>query len=131
MGDFKMDFNDFSRLTEEMAVYCNQDVDLTAKLLLFLMEKENFPIEAVLDIEHKAAAIIAEQESYGFYIDIEMTRALNTKLLQEKGELARELSDIFSPKFLADGPVKSYKKLSKVKKYLPNNNYIPLLGTKS
>lgn len=130
LGDFKIEFHEFNSLTEEMAIYCNQDVDLTAKLLLFLLEKENFPIEKVVTIEHKAAAIIAEQEDNGFYIDIEMTRKLNTKLLQEKGELARELSSIFSPKFLKDGPVKTYNKLSKVKKYLPNNNYIPLLGTK-
>jgi len=130
LGDFKIDFNDFSKLTEEMAIYCNQDVDLTTRLLLFLMEKNNFPIESVIDIEHKAASIIAEQTSNGFYIDIKMAKALNTKLLQEKGELARELSAIFSPKFLKDGPVKTYNKLSKIKKYLPNNNYKPLLGTK-
>ena len=129
MGDFKIDFNDFSGLTEEMAIYCNQDVDLTTKLLLFLLSKEDFPTEKVLDIEHKAAAIIAEQEAYGFYVDIDKTRKLNTKLLKEKGELSRELLGIFSPKFLKDGPVKSYKKLSKVRKYLPNTNYKPLLGT--
>ena len=129
MGDFKIDFNDFSALTEEMTVYCNQDVDLTARLLLFLFTKENFPIEAVVDIEHKAAAIITEQESYGFYIDIDKARALNTILLKEKLELSSKLAEIFSPKFLKDGQVKTYKKPSKVKKYLPNPHYIPLIGT--
>lgn len=130
MGDHKLDFNDFSKLTYEMAYYCDQDVNLTAKLLLFLLAKENFPIQAVVEIEHQAAAIIAEQEDFGFYIDIELTRALNTKLLEEKGELKRTLSGIFKPKFLKDGPVKTYKKISHVKKYLPNLKYQPLLGTK-
>ena len=130
MNDFKIDYTDFSHLNEEMAIYCNQDTDLTAKLLIFLMDKENFPIEAVVDIEHKAADIIAQQTEQGFYLDIDMARKLNTDLLQEKGELSRKLLDIFHPKFMADGPVKSYKKQSIVKKYLPNNHYIPLIGTK-
>lgn len=129
MGDHKLDFNDFSKLTKEMTIYCDQDVDLTVRFLIFLLAKENFPIEAVVKIEHEVAAIIEEQENFGFYIDIEMTRALNTKLLEEKGNLKRDLSSIFLPKFLKDGPAKSYKKLSKVKKYLPNLKYKPLLGT--
>ncbi len=129
LGDFKIDFNDFSQMTKTMAVYCNQDVDLTVRLLLFLLEKENFPIEAVVDIEHRAAAVIAEQTKFGFYIDIEMTRKLNTDLLTEKLDLSTQLSDIFAPKWLKDGPEKTYKKPSKVRKYLPNNNYIPLIGT--
>ncbi|RKX82192.1 MAG: hypothetical protein DRP57_10390, partial [Spirochaetes bacterium] len=129
LGDFKLDFSDFSEMTKDMATYCNQDVDLTVQLLLFLLEKPNFPLEAVVDIEHKAATIIAEQTRFGFYIDIEKTRALNTKLLTEKLSLATELADIFSPKWLRDGPVKTYKKLSTTRKYLPDTTYIPLLGT--
>jgi len=123
LGDNKLVFKEFSQMTEEMAIYCNQDVNLTSKLLLHLMAQENFPLEQVIDIEHKAAAIIAIQATNGFYIDIELTRALNTKLLTEKGELARDLADIFSPKFLREGQSKTYAKPSKVKKYLPNPNF--------
>lgn len=131
LGNFKIQFEDFDNgLTEQLGIYCKQDVDLTVNLILFLQEKESFPLETVIEIEHQAAAIITEQTVFGFYIDIEKTRKLNTKLLTEKLELATELSAIFSPKFLRDGKVKSYKKLSKIKKYLPNTAYIPLIGTK-
>lgn len=123
LGNKKIAFKEFSEMTEEMQIYCDQDVNLTSDLLLHLLNQENFPLEAVIEIEHKAAAIIAEQTKFGFYIDIEKTRALNTKLLKEKGDLARKLSDIFSPKWLKDGPVKTYKKKSVVRKYIPNNNY--------
>jgi len=126
MGDFKIDYEDFSHLNREMAIYCNQDVSLTSRLLLFLLAKSNFPIEAVVDIEHKAASIIAEQTALGFHLDIVKARALNTALLTEKTELARQLSLIFKPKWLKDGQEKTYKKPSKVRKYLPNNNYIPV-----
>ena len=129
LGDFKLDFHSFDEMTEEMAIYCNQDTNLTVQLLLFLLEKENFPLEAVVDIEHKAAAIIAEQSIMGFYIDIEKTRALNTKLLTEKLDLSTQLSEIFAPKWLKDGTEKTYKKKSVVRKYLPNKHYKPLLGT--
>jgi hypothetical protein len=126
MGDFKIDFDDFSKLTEEMTVYCNQDTDLTARLLTFLMDKPNFPIEEVVKIESEAATVIAEQTSFGFYLDIGMAKVLNTRLLKEKGEIARELADIFSPKFLKDGPEKHYTKPSKIRKYLPDERYIPV-----
>lgn len=124
MGDFKIDFKDFSKLTEEMAIYCNQDTDLTARLLITLLDRKNMPLERVLNIEHRAATVIAEQTAFGFYIDIEMTKVLNTKLLKEKGEIARTLADIFSPKFLRDGQVKTYKKPSKMRKYVEDANYI-------
>jgi DNA polymerase-1 len=130
MGDFKLDFSDFSGLTEEMTIYGNQDVDLTAKLLLFLLAKDNFPIEAVVDIEHKAASIIELQTQFGFYLDITKARALNTKLLKEKLEIATELNKTFKPKWLKDGKMLCYKKKSIVKRFLPNPKYVPLLGTK-
>lgn len=126
----KIEYNDFSHLNKEMVTYCDKDTDLAADLLILLLSRDNFPLEAVVEIEHQAAQIIYEQTVFGFYIDIEKTRALNTKLLTEKLELATKLSAIFSPKFLRDGQIKSYKKLSKVKKYLPNTKYIPLIGTK-
>lgn len=130
LGDNKIVFKEFDKMTEEMQIYCDQDVNLTSNLLLFLLSKENFPLEAVITIEHQAATIIAEQERFGFYLDIEKTRELNTKLLTEKLSLATELSTIFHPKWLKDGKEKAYKKKSIVRKYLPNKNYIPLIGTK-
>lgn len=130
LGDFKIDYNDFSHLNAEMVVYCNQDTDLAVRLLLFLLEKEELPNYEVIDLEHKAANIIYEQTVAGFYIDIDALRTLNVAFLKEKGELYRRLSETFHPKFLRDGKVKTYKKLSTVKKYLPNKHYVPLLGTK-
>jgi hypothetical protein len=123
LGDAKIDYEDFSEMNEEMAIYCNQDVDLTVRLFINLINRDNFPLWNVVELEHKAAAIIAEQTKFGFYLDIDKARKLNTELLTEKGNLARELATIFKPKWLKDGPVKTYKKLSKVRKYLPNKDY--------
>jgi len=128
-GDSKIEFEDFSGLTEEMAIYCNRDTDLAVNFLLFLLEQDNFPLDKVVEIEHETAAIIQEQTHFGFYIDIDKANELNNDLLAEKLDLHTKLTSIFDPKFLPDGKVKTYKKLSISRKFLPDNNYVKLLGT--
>lgn len=130
LGDFKIEFEDFSGLTEQMVIYCNQDVDLTARLLLHLLGQHNFPSLRTITLEHKAASIIAEQTLYGFYVDIDKLHALNTSLLNTKLTLHEELSEIFKPKWLKDGKVKKYKGHSKSRKFVSDNHYIQLLGTR-
>ena len=129
--DQKLEFTDFDGgLTAEMVEYCLMDTVVLANFIRHLVVQENFPISTVITLEHEAAAIIAEQTQFGFYIDIDKARELNTNLLQEKFELATELDTMFNPKFLRDGQMKTYKKLSTVKKYLPNTHYHKLIGTK-
>lgn len=122
-GDHKLDYTDFSHLNEEMGIYCNQDTELAARLLVFLLEKEHFPTEQVIKMEHDVANIIYKQTQFGFYLDKELTVKLDTDLLKEKGELSRKLLEIFHPKFLKDGAEKSYKKVSTVRKYIENKNW--------
>jgi len=125
LGEEKIEFDEFDEgLTEQLATYCKQDTVVSADLTLFLLDRENYPIDAVVDIEHKAAAIIALQTDVGFYMDIAKARVLNTVLLKEKHELSRELLEIFSPKWLKDSPIKEYKKLSTIRKFIPTNQYV-------
>lgn len=130
LGDHKIEFKEFDEMTEEMAIYCDQDVNLTGRLLLHLLDQPNFPNWEVIELEHKVAGIIQEQTNYGFYFDVDKARALNTSLLTEKHEIATELSTMFSPKFLKDGQEKKYKGTTKSRKFLPDEHYQPLLGTK-
>lgn len=131
LGFSKLHFDEFDTgLTSEMAKYCIIDCEVTAKLFLHLTEQENYPLTDVIELETKAKTIIMFQEHLGFYLDIELTEKLNTELLTEKLDLFNQLEGMFSPKWLRDGQVKKYKKQSKVRKYLPNSKYVPLLGTK-
>jgi len=123
LGDSKLVFKKFDKMTKEMQIYCDQDVNLTSTLLLHLLKQENFPFKDVIILEHHTASIIAKQTEFGFYMDLKKTETLNTKLLKEKGELSRQLLDIFSPKFLKDGKEKMYKAISKTRKYLPNSKW--------
>jgi len=121
--NLKIEFNDFSKLSTEMIKYMEGDINVSKDLIDFLQQHPKYPSEAVIEIEHKAAAIITKQSIVGFHINIEKARELNTKLLKEKLQLANELSKIFKPKFLPDGPEQSTNKLIKRKVWLLDKNY--------
>ena len=124
LGNYKIQFEEFDEgLTEQMGIYCKQDADLTADLLLHLFSGEYFPNDEVITLEHKAASIIAKQESYGFYFDIDKARILNSELLAEKLAISQKLVPLFRPKLLPDGRVATYKKPMKSRRFLPNTNY--------
>ena len=126
----KIEFEDWSKLSTDMIEYMTGDVEVSFKLIHFLLSHKNYPIDKVVKIEHDVRKIISEQEVLGFYIDIELTRTLNTNLLKNKIQLQHKLQKIFLPKMLKDGPIKSYKKASKVRKYLPDERYInPWIST--
>jgi len=130
LGVHKDTFMEFDEgLSEKMATYCKIDTEVSAALILHLMQQTSWPLETVIELEHAAASIIQKQEVYGFYLDVDKARKLNTELLSEKLTLATELATMFSPKFLKEGQVKTYKKKSIVRKFLPNDHYTPLLGT--
>lgn len=124
LGHHKLDFHEFDEMTEEMAIYCKKDVDLTAELILFLFKSENFPLQQVVDIEHQTAAIITEQAAMGFYLDIDMADDLNTKMLQEKMQIHQSLLTEFKPKFLKKGKVISKLNPIKSKRYEPSISYV-------
>ncbi len=63
--------NDWTKLTTDMIEYCKQDVEVTHDLYLKLCSMPNYPLQSVIDLEQKVAAIIQKQEQAGFYFDIE------------------------------------------------------------
>lgn len=122
-GDYKLQFDDFSQLTEQMAVYCAQDVDLTYKLYQFLVTKPNCPNEQVMLVECKAAEMVAIQEAVGFYVDKEKARELFLSMKFKADNLERQLLKVFKPKFLPNGPLTTPAKPRREKRYLPNPTY--------
>lgn len=119
-GDYKLQFEDFTKLTDEMMVYCTQDVDLTWRLFCHLRKQANFPPEHVLELENLVAGIIQQQERYGFYYDEIKAREFMIKLRFKKLGLEQTLQRSFRPKFMPDGPVKTTNKVIKRKMYTKN-----------
>ncbi len=108
LGEHKGDYNDWSKFTEEMLSYNVQDVMVTAKLYNKLI-KGKTPARA-LQIEQDVQRIVTKQHMNGWKLDIKKAQALHVQLLANMEPLEKEIHEIFTPKFLAKGPIKVPKK---------------------
>ena len=108
LGEHKGEYNDWSKYTEEMEVYCIQDVVVTTKLYKKLM-KGKVPLEA-LQLEQDVQRIITQQYINGWKLDIKKAQELHVILLANMEPLEKEIHEVFLPKFLAKGPTKIPKK---------------------
>ena len=79
--------------TPDMQRYCEQDVMVTKKLF-DLLKSKNIPEESI-ELEHKFAKIIGQQEQRGVYFDKQKAIELAGKLIQEKTRLEGELKLAF------------------------------------
>jgi DNA polymerase III epsilon subunit-like protein len=95
LSDYKIDFKDFSEYSEEMAVYCRQDVSVTYKLFQHI-QKQNYP-EPALKLEHDFALAIERQIRSGFPFDVDACLDLVDDLRTKETELATHLKQIFPP----------------------------------
>lgn len=89
---------DWSQYSEEMRVYCERDVQLTERVLAALHEElEGFDQQSI-DLEHKVAWIIQEQEDNGWLLDQKAASDLLAELLQKKQELEDKVHETFRPR---------------------------------
>ena len=122
-GDYKIQFNQFDKLTDELLEYCDQDVNLTHRLFTFLKLRSNFPESGIIELEQRVKSILVEQQAYGFYFDIEKANKLATELKFKKLSLEMKLQRTFKPMFLPVGDVKTTNKLIKRKQYIPTKKF--------
>lgn len=100
MGKPKIEFNDFSRLTDEMIEYCHQDVAITTELFLRLMKtlaRIGFSEMSIM-IQHRVTVIVDRQHRNGFYFDGPRAMEFYQLLRRREEELAEEIHRVFPPK---------------------------------
>ena len=100
LGNEKIDFHDWSQLSEEMCVYNKQDVEVTRALYKLLLTRYNYPEQHVIDIEMETASIIQQQIQYGFYFDKQKAEVLRDSLMYEKLTIKRKLLAKYKPLYL-------------------------------
>lgn len=109
----KGDFSDWSRLSEEMLVYCRQDVKITAELyrrLCKVLNKIGFS-EKGCEIQHKITAILERQHKNGFYFDGPRGIALYQQLRTLEADLQEQIHNVFPPVLEVHGQYKrAYRK---------------------
>jgi len=96
LGHQKLDYQGgFDAYSEEMGIYCQQDVETLAELTKHL-KLQNVSEEA-LELEHVFAQIVTEMSSRGFSFDLEKAQQLYQKLEQDRAELLSKIEALIPP----------------------------------
>ena len=96
LGDYKGDYNDWSKLTPEMVDYCQQDVEVTAKVYRAVSsELTNFGDKSI-SLEHRVQTIIQSQINNGWLINQEKAYILLAKLKEKKIEIEEQVHKTLS-----------------------------------
>ena len=95
LSDNKIEFKDFSEYSEEMLVYCKQDVSVTSKLWKHIAN-QGYP-EQALKLEHDFALAINKQIRAGVSFDVDAAIDLVDNLRGREAQLETELKEIFPP----------------------------------
>jgi DNA polymerase I-like protein with 3'-5' exonuclease and polymerase domains len=100
LGCHKIGFTNFDGgLTEEMATYCEQDVQLTNKLyshLVTAMAKEGFSDQSI-QLEHEVALICKQMEDNGFMLDERKAMMLQAELSGRMADIETKMQAVFPP----------------------------------
>ena len=91
LGLYKGEYNDWSKLTQEMVDYCIQDTMVTCKLYHTVrLEGRGFPID-VLYLEQRIAEICNEVETHGHVLDYEKATELLAVITETRDGIAYSL----------------------------------------
>lgn len=96
----KIEFNDFDVLTDEMVLYCHQDVAITVELFKRLVKTLNrisFSEKSVW-IQHHLTILIEKQRKNGFKFDGPRAMELYQTIRSREAELQDEIRDAFPAK---------------------------------
>lgn len=98
---------------KDMDDYCAQDCEVTLKWIGKIEEKKYS--QECLDLEHRVATIIAQQERNGFCFDVKAAEKLYAELQSKRASLTDTLTSLFPPWQKKNGkpfvPKKDNKKL--------------------
>lgn len=109
MGFPKGDYSDWDGgFTDEMRVYMERDVEITA--LLYIQQQKDFSrwmelgvdMTTAISIEHGTQKILAQQNRHGFRLDVDAAQELDADLRGEMGTLECTLQEEFKPQYVPD-----------------------------
>ena len=110
LGVPKQEQPEFDNYTPVMLNYCEQDVILNEAVYKYLLDEGLGFSKQSLDLEHKTASIMREQEQTGFYFDSKQAMTLLAQLNQNKADVEDEVHNTFKPKWVDDKQVLPYIK---------------------
>jgi len=97
LGFPKGDYNDWTKLTPDMVLYCVQDTKVTRKLYLSLVkELKPFGGQSV-ELEYKVQDIVSRQTTTGWLLDVPRAEGLLAELRERQYELVDTVLEVFRP----------------------------------
>jgi len=110
LGVPKQEQPEFDNYTPVMLNYCEQDVILNEAVYKYLLDEGLGFSKQSLDLEHRTASIMREQEQAGFYFDSKQAMTLLAELKQKMADVEDEVHNTFKPKWVEDKMVLPYTK---------------------
>lgn len=96
LGNHKDDHGateDWTKWSEEMQDYCEQDVRVVVDLFLYFTERK--PSSDMLFLEHDFAELMTQQEMNGWPFNVAKANELTEELMARRAELRDQLQDMF------------------------------------
>lgn len=111
LGDFKIGFTDFSKLSEEMIEYCQQDVTVTVKVYQhFKKVIEDPEWQESLRCEHDIQILCEQMHDNGFYFDQDKAEELLGEIQTRMEDLEQSFQEDFPPKLTEVNRIKYRRK---------------------
>ena len=108
LGEEKLDYNDFTKFTDEMAEYCKVDVKITQ----YVYDKTKSVRDSdAYKLEADFVRVLQLQEEHGFRLDLDKANDLCSELRQEISNLEEELQDLWPSKTIERWSEKTGKRL--------------------
>jgi len=108
LGEEKLDYNDFTKFTDEMAEYCKVDVKITQ----YVYDKTKSVKDSdAYKLEADFVRVLQLQEEHGFRLDLDKANDLCSELRQEISNLEEELQDLWPSKTIERWSEKTGKRL--------------------
>ena len=119
LGEEKLEYNDFTKFTDEMAEYCKVDVKITQ----YVYDKTKSVKDSdAYKLEADFVRILQLQEEHGFRLDLDKANELCSELRQEISNLEEELQDLWPSKTIERWSEKTGKRLKdKVEVFNPGS----------
>ena len=98
VGRTKREFDDFDQgLSQTMIDYCIEDTIICGELYLYLSKELQEFSKKSIDLEHRTAMIVAQQERNGFLLDVPYAMSLLSEWKVTMSNIEEELQAIFPP----------------------------------
>ena len=111
LGDFKIGFNDFTKLSDEMIEYCEQDVAVTVKIYRHFKKVIQDPEwQESLRCEHDIQMLCEDMTTNGFYFDEDQAEELLGEIQTRMEDLEQGLQEDFPPKLTEVNRIKYRRK---------------------